>query len=162
MWIVCIWQKLFDHIQQTRLDGGQERKQYIWGSPWAGTLQAPAGGAAWWPPWRTAWWPAWPTATPPKPAGSPPYTSSRLDPGKMTPLSRPSRDFMEMCQSVTFVKILIQMNVRIYSYQKNYTNEYPNIFILICLTRTNVRISICIENCTNIQIYSNIRLGFTL
>ena len=34
-------------------------------------------------------------------------------------------------QSVTFVKILIQMNVRIYSYQQNYTNEYPNIFILI-------------------------------
>merc|ERR1712016_534248 len=53
-------------------------------------------------------------------------------------------------QSVTFVKILIQMNVRIYSYQQNYTNEYPNIFILIFLTRTNVRISIRIENCTNI------------
>ena len=34
-------------------------------------------------------------------------------------------------QSVTFVKILIRMNVRIYSYQQNYTNEYPNIFILI-------------------------------
>ena len=34
-------------------------------------------------------------------------------------------------QSVTFVKILIRMNVRIYSYQKNYTNEYPNIFIRI-------------------------------
>ena len=65
-------------------------------------------------------------------------------------------------QSVTFVKILIQINVRIYSYQQNYTNEYPNIFILIFLTRTNVRISIRIENCTNIRIYSNIRLGFTL
>ena len=65
-------------------------------------------------------------------------------------------------QSVTFVKILIQMNVQIYSYQQNYTNEYPNIFILIFLTRTNVRISIRIENCTNIRIYSNIRLGFTL
>ena len=65
-------------------------------------------------------------------------------------------------QSVTFVKILIQMNVQIYSYQQNYTNEYPNIFILISLTRTNVRISIRIENCTNIRIYSNIRLGFTL
>ena len=37
-----------------------------------------------------------------------------------------------MCtwQSVTFVKILIRMNVRIYSYQQSYTNEYPNIFIL--------------------------------
>ena len=65
-------------------------------------------------------------------------------------------------QSVTFVKILIRMNVRIYSYQQNYTNEYPNIFILFFLTRTNVRISIHIENCTNIRIYSNIRLGFTL
>ena len=65
-------------------------------------------------------------------------------------------------QSVTFVKILIRMNVRIYSYQQNYTNEYPNIFILIFLTRTNVRISIRIENCMNIRIYSNIRLGFTL
>ena len=32
----------------------------------------------------------------------------------------------------------------------NYTNEYPNIFILICLTRTNVQISIRIENCTKI------------
>ena len=63
-------------------------------------------------------------------------------------------------QSVTFVKMLLRMNVRIYSYQQNYTNEYPNIFILIYLTRTNVRISI--ENCMNIQIYSNIRLGFTL
>ena len=50
-------------------------------------------------------------------------------------------------QSVTFVKILIRMNVRIYSYQQNYTNEYPNIFILIFLTRTNVRISIRVENC---------------
>ena len=49
-------------------------------------------------------------------------------------------------QSVTFVKILIRMNVRIYSYQQNYTNEYPNIFILIFLTRANVRISIRIEN----------------
>ena len=36
-----------------------------------------------------------------------------------------------MIQSVTFVKIFIRMNVRIYSYQQNYTNEYPNIFILI-------------------------------
>ena len=65
-------------------------------------------------------------------------------------------------QSVTFLKILIRMNVRIYLYQQNYTNEYPNIFILIFLTRTNVRISIHIENRTNIRIYSNIRLGFTL
>ena len=67
-----------------------------------------------------------------------------------------------LIQSVTFVKILIRMNVRIYSYQQNYTNEYPNIFILFFLTRTNVWISIRIENCTNIRIYSNIRLGFTL
>ena len=64
-------------------------------------------------------------------------------------------------QSVTFVKMLLRMNVRIYSYQQNYTNEYPNIFILIYLTRMNVRIGIRIENCTNIRIYSNIRLGFT-
>ena len=71
-------------------------------------------------------------------------------------------DLVRLDQSVTFVKILIRMNVRIYSYQQNYTNEYPNIFILIFLTRTNVRISIRIENCTNIRIYSNIRLGFTL
>ena len=28
-------------------------------------------------------------------------------------------------------EILIRMNVRIYLYQQNYTNEYPNIFILI-------------------------------
>ena len=67
-----------------------------------------------------------------------------------------------LSQSVTFVKILIRMNVRIYLYQQNCTNEYPNIFILIFWTRTNVRISIRIENCTNIRIYSNIRLGFTL
>ena len=45
-------------------------------------------------------------------------------------------------QSVTFVKILIRMNVRIYLYQQNYTNEYPNIFISICLTQTNIRIGI--------------------
>ena len=38
---------------------------------------------------------------------------------------------MGLTQSVTFVKILIQMNVRIYSYQQNYMNEYPYIFILI-------------------------------
>ena len=55
------------------------------------------------------------------------------------------------------------------------TNECPNIFVstklhewiseyihIIFLTRTNVRISIRIENCTNIRIYLNIRLGFTL
>ena len=65
-------------------------------------------------------------------------------------------------QNVTFLKILQQMNIRIYSYQQIYTNEYPNIFILFFLTQTNVRISIRIENCMNIRIYSNIRLGFTL
>ena len=70
--------------------------------------------------------------------------------------------WQDLNQSVTFVKILIRMNVRIYSYQQNYTNEYPNIFILIFFTRTNVPISIRNENCTNIRIYSNIRLGFTL
>merc|ERR1712139_282311 len=69
---------------------------------------------------------------------------------------------ISLIQSVTFVKILIRMNVRIYSYQQNYMNEYPNKFILIFLTQTNVRISIHIENCMNIRIYSNIRLGFTL
>ena len=47
---------------------------------------------------------------------------------------------MIAAQSVTFVNIFIRMNVRIYPYQQNYTNEYPNIFILIFLTQTNVRI----------------------
>ena len=70
--------------------------------------------------------------------------------------------FAPLYQSVTFVKILMRMNVRIYSYQQSYTKEYPNIFILIFLTQTNVRISIRNENCMNIRIYSNIRLGFTL
>ena len=60
--------------------------------------------------------------------------------------------------------------------RKNFdTNECPNIFVstklhewiseyihIDFLTRTNVRIIIRIENCTNIRIYSNIRLGFTL
>ena len=60
--------------------------------------------------------------------------------------------------------------------RKNFdTNEYLNIFALknlherifeyiriTNLTRTNVQINICIENCTNIRIYSNIRLVFTL
>ena len=32
-------------------------------------------------------------------------------------------------QSVTFVKILPQTNIRIYSYQKYYTNEYIRIFV---------------------------------
>ena len=51
-------------------------------------------------------------------------------------------------QSVTFMKILTQMNIRIYSYkQKNYINVWINI---------------CIWNCTNISIFSNICLGFTL
>ena len=68
----------------------------------------------------------------------------------------------DLDQSVTFVKILIRMNVRIYSYQQNYTNEYPNIFILIFLTRTNVRISICIENCMNIRIFAKVLHSNTL
>ena len=60
--------------------------------------------------------------------------------------------------------------------RKNFdTNEYPNIFVsknlhewmseyihIKNLTRTNVRINIRIENCTNIRIYSNIRPIFTL
>ena len=32
-------------------------------------------------------------------------------------------------QSVTFVRIATQTNIRIYLYQKNYTNKYPNIFV---------------------------------
>ena len=47
------------------------------------------------------------------------------------PIGNEKNDITDACQSVTFVKILIRMNVRIYSYQQNYTNEYPNIFILI-------------------------------
>ena len=43
---------------------------------------------------------------------------------------RRSPQICTVCNSVTFVKILIRMNVRIYSYQQSYTNEYPNIFIL--------------------------------
>ena len=34
-----------------------------------------------------------------------------------------------LVQSVTFGKILTQINIRIYLYQKNFTNEYPNIFV---------------------------------
>ena len=52
-------------------------------------------------------------------------------------------------------------------------NEYPNMFVstklykrmseyVNNLTRTNVRINICIENCTKNQIYSNMCLVFTL
>ena len=32
-------------------------------------------------------------------------------------------------QSVTFVRFSTRMNIRIYSYQKIYTNECPNIFV---------------------------------
>ena len=60
--------------------------------------------------------------------------------------------------------------------RKNFdTNEYPNIFVsknlhewmfeyirMKNLTRTNVRINIRIENCTNIKMFSNIRPIFTL
>ena len=55
------------------------------------------------------------------------------------------------------------------------SNEYMNIFVstklheriseyirITNLTQTIVRINICIENCTNIRIYSNIQTGFTL
>ena len=37
--------------------------------------------------------------------------------------------FVTLDQSVTFVLILIRMNIRIYSYQENYSNEYLNIFV---------------------------------
>ena len=43
-------------------------------------------------------------------------------------------------QSVTFVWILTQTNIRIYSYQENDTNEYTNIFVWNFLTWTNIRI----------------------
>ena len=42
--------------------------------------------------------------------------------------------------------ILIRTNIRIYSYQENYTNEYPNIFVSRKLIQTNVRINIRIES----------------
>ena len=51
--------------------------------------------------------------------------------------------------------ILIQTNIRIYSYQENDTNEYPNIFVSRKLIRTNVRINIRIENIWIFK-YSNI------
>ena len=50
--------------------------------------------------------------------------------------------------------------VRIYSYQQNTTIKQPNTYfrhdknLYKFLKRTNVRIRICIENCTNIRIYS--------
>ena len=40
-------------------------------------------------------------------------------------------------QSVTFVKIFIRMNVRIYLYQQNYRNEYPKYFGKINLGKLN-------------------------
>ena len=46
--------------------------------------------------------------------------------------------FVTLCQSM----ILIQMNIRIYLYQENNTNKYPNIFVLKKSIRTNVRINI--------------------
>ena len=51
--------------------------------------------------------------------------------------------------------ILIRTNIRIYSYQENDTNEYPNIFVSRKLIRTNVRINIRIENIRIFE-YSNI------
>ena len=43
---------------------------------------------------------------------------------------RPCKEWLGATyQSVTFVKILPQTNIRIYSYQVNYTNECPNIFV---------------------------------
>ena len=41
-------------------------------------------------------------------------------------------------QSVTFVWILTLVNIPIYLYQENDTNEYPNIFVWIFSTRTNI------------------------
>ena len=64
--------------------------------------------------------------------------------------------YIALGQSVTFVKILTQINVQIYLYQQIYMNEYPNTFVSKNLTRTNVRISIRNENSMNIRIYSNI------
>ena len=43
-------------------------------------------------------------------------------------------------ESVTFVWILTQMNIRINLCQENDTNEYPNIFVCKFLTQTNIRI----------------------
>ena len=42
-----------------------------------------------------------------------------------------------LSQSVAFVKIWTQMNIRIYSNQNIYTNEYPNIFVSKNLTSMN-------------------------
>ena len=38
-------------------------------------------------------------------------------------------NLLQIDQSVTFVWILTQMNIRIYLCQENDTNEYPNIFV---------------------------------
>ena len=64
--------------------------------------------------------------------------------------SKPTSPFFpfHLIQSVTFVKIWTQMNIRIYLYQKIYMSEYPNIFVSKNLTRTNI------------QIYMNIHLFF--
>ena len=51
--------------------------------------------------------------------------------------------------------ILIRTNIRIYSYQENDTNEYPNIFVSRKLIRMNVRIDILIEN---IQIFKYLNI----
>ena len=67
-------------------------------------------------------------------------------------------------QSVTFVWILIRTNIRIYSYQENYTNEYPNVFVSKFLTQTR---EIKQNHCRNIivswkldkRIYSNISVS---
>ena len=54
---------------------------------------------------------------------------------------------VDLQRSVTFMKISTQSNIRIYSYNKIYTNKCPNI---------------CAKKCMNIWIYSNICLMFTL
>ena len=59
-----------------------------------------------------------------------------------------------------YIRILktIRTNIRIYSYQKNDTNEYTNIFVSKKSIRTNIRIYSYQKNDTN-MIRTNIRIG---
>ena len=50
------------------------------------------------------------------------------------------------------------MNIRIYSYQKDDTNEYPNIFVSKKAIRMNIRIYSYQKNDTN-MIRTNIHIG---
>ena len=67
-----------------------------------------------------------------------------------------------MCKSSKhkYIRILktIRTNIRIYSYQKNDTNEYTNIFVSKKSIRTNIRIYSYQKNDTN-MIRTNIRIG---